>query len=63
MKTTQKEKRILRYKMRDIRSRERLSAIKTFIFELKQKVNEGEAIIPEELKKGLDHHVKVLEQI
>lgn len=63
MKTTQKQKRILQYKMRDIRSRQRLAAVKAFIFELKQNSDNGAAVIPAELKSELNHHVKVFEQI
>lgn len=51
------------WKKRDARSRHRVLEFKDFLFSLKEKVNAGQVVIPEDLREAYEHQLKVIEQI
>lgn len=51
------------WQKRDARSRQRVLECKAFLLELKEKIKEGNAILPDDLRKNFEHQIKVVEQI
>lgn len=60
---TQRERTLMMWKKRDARSRHRVLEFKDFLFSLKEKVNAGQVVIPEDLREAYEHQLKVIEQI
>jgi hypothetical protein len=60
---TLKARRMQMYRMRDYRSQKRLTELKVFLYELREKITEGKLIIPEDIKESYQHAVKIAEQI
>jgi hypothetical protein len=63
MTTKQIEKRMLKYKMRDYRSRIRLSEFQSGLHQLKEKIAKNEVSISGEAKDIFQHLINVADQI